>query len=56
MNPIDPRDALLHAALLLALPPLLPGVVARVKAIVAGRRGPPLLQPYRDLARLVPSP
>jgi formate hydrogenlyase subunit 4 len=43
----------LHLALLLALPPLLPGVVARVKAIAAGRKGPPLLQPYRDLARLL---
>jgi formate hydrogenlyase subunit 4 len=43
----------LHLVLLLALPPLLPGVVARVKAIVAGRRGPPLLQPYRDLLRLL---
>jgi formate hydrogenlyase subunit 4 len=43
----------LHLALLLALPPLLPGVVARVKAIVAGRRGPPLVQPYRDLLRLL---
>jgi formate hydrogenlyase subunit 4 len=53
VTPLHPLDALLHAALLLALPPLLPGVVARVKAIVAGRRGPPLLQPYRDLARLV---
>ncbi len=53
MNPLHPLEALLHAALLLVVPPLLPGVVARVKAIVAGRRGPPLLQPYLDLARLV---
>ena len=36
-------------ALLLAL--LLPGVINRTKALVAGRRGPPLLQPYRDLAK-----
>ena len=33
-------------ALLLA--PLLPGLINRTKALVAGRRGPPLLQPYRD--------
>jgi formate hydrogenlyase subunit 4 len=39
------------AAFLLA-PPLLLGVIGRVKAVVAGRRGPPLLQPYRDLLRL----
>ncbi|HTN50856.1 MAG TPA: NADH-quinone oxidoreductase subunit H [Anaeromyxobacter sp.] len=43
----------LHLLLLLAVPPLLPGVIARVKAIAAGRRGPPLLQPYLDLARLL---
>ncbi len=33
--------------------PLLPGVVARTRAIVAGRRGPALVQPYRDLAKLL---
>ncbi len=43
----------LHVVLLLAVPPLLPGVVNRVKALVAGRRGPPTLQLYRDLRRLV---
>src|SRR5712664_1062313 len=36
-------------ALLLA--PLLPGVINRTKAFVAGRRGPPLLQPYWDIAK-----
>ena len=34
------------------LAPLLPGIIARVKAKVAGRKGPPLLQLYYDLARL----
>ena len=34
------------------LPPLLPGIINKVKAWVAGRRGPPLLQLYYDLARL----
>ena len=43
----------LHLAALLALPPLLLGVVNRTKAIVAGRKGPPLLQPYLDLAKLL---
>ena len=37
----------------LAGSPLLLGVIGRVKAIAAGRTGPPLLQPYRDLARLL---
>jgi formate hydrogenlyase subunit 4 len=40
-------------ALLLAFPPLLPGVIAKVKAWFAGRRGPPLLQPYHDLFKLL---
>jgi len=45
--------AALHALLLLGLPPLLCGVIVRVKAFVAGRSGPPLLQPYWDLLRLL---
>jgi formate hydrogenlyase subunit 4 len=42
----------IHVLLAVALAPLLPGVIARVKAVFAGRTGPPLLQPYYDLARL----
>ena len=33
------------------LAPLLLGIINRTKAFVAGRRGPPLLQPYRDVAK-----
>jgi formate hydrogenlyase subunit 4 len=44
---------LLHLAVLLILPPLLLGIVNRTKALFAGRRGPPLLQPYFDLAKLL---
>jgi len=44
--------AALQLALLVLLPPLLPGLISRVKARVAGREGPPLLQLYFDLARL----
>src|SRR5712691_10535476 len=36
-------------ALLLA--PLLTGIINHTKAVVVGRRGPPLLQPYRDVAK-----
>ncbi len=36
----------------LLLAPLLPGIINRVKAWVAGRRGPPVVQLYYDLARL----
>jgi formate hydrogenlyase subunit 4 len=45
--------ALFQIGLFLLLPPLLMGVVSRTKAIFAGRRGPPLLQPYYDLAKLL---
>jgi formate hydrogenlyase subunit 4 len=44
---------LLHLAALLALPPLVVGIVNRTKAVFAGRRGPPLLQAYFDLAKLL---
>jgi len=50
MEIIKPVVQLL-AALLLA--PLLPGVINRVKAFFAGRRGQPLLQLYYDLAKLI---
>ena len=49
----DVPTLLVHFALLLALPPLLPGVIQRTKAWFAGRRGPPLLQGYYDLFRLL---
>lgn len=38
------------AALLFS--PLVPGIINRIKALFAGRNGPPLLQPYFDLLRL----
>ena len=40
-------------ALVLALAPLLTGLVRLVKARLMGRRGPAPIQPYRDLLRLV---
>lgn len=45
-------ENLIRVALWLAVAPLLPGVVNKVKAWVAGRKGPPVLQLYYDLARL----
>ncbi len=39
--------------LVLLLAPLLTGLVRKVKARLLLRRGPPLLQPYRDLVRLM---
>ncbi|NLH12709.1 MAG: hydrogenase [Holophagae bacterium] len=37
----------------LILAPLLGGIINRVKALFAGRSGQPLLQPYRDIAKLL---
>jgi formate hydrogenlyase subunit 4 len=42
-----------HLAALLVLAPLLLGVVNRTKALFAGRAGPPLLQTYFDLHKLL---
>ena len=41
-----------HVLVALTTPPLLLGVIAKTKALVAGRVGPPVLQPYYDLAKL----
>jgi formate hydrogenlyase subunit 4 len=46
-------ERLAHVALLLLLPPLLPGVIGKTKAWFAGRRGAPLLQPYHDILKLL---
>ena len=45
-------DIFLRLVLWLLLAPLLPGIINKVKAWVAGRRGPPVLQLYYDLAKL----
>ncbi len=42
----------LRLAFWLLVAPLVPGLINRIKAWVAGRRGPPVLQLYFDLARL----
>ncbi len=43
----------LPVAIALLLPPLLLGVIARTKAFFAGRCGPPLLQVYFDILKLL---
>jgi len=50
------RDFTIQAAqmlLVLLLAPLLTGMVRKVKARLLRRRGPPIVQPYRDLVRLL---
>jgi formate hydrogenlyase subunit 4 len=41
----------LQSAVVLLLAPLYTGVIARAEAIVASKRGPSVVQPYRDLAK-----
>ena len=45
-------EFLVRLVVWLLLAPLLPGLITKVKAWVAERRGPPVLQLYSDLARL----
>jgi formate hydrogenlyase subunit 4 len=52
MSLIGALDILLRLVVWIVFAPLLPGMINRVKAWVAGRRGPPVLQLYYDLARL----
>jgi formate hydrogenlyase subunit 4 len=49
---MTPRS-LFPLLLAMVLAPLLQGVINRTKAVAAGRAGQPLLQPYRDLLKLV---
>ena len=44
---------ILHIVVIVALPLLLQGVINRTKAFFGGRQGPPLLQPYYDVWRLL---
>src|SRR5271169_6583397 len=39
--------------LVMLFPPLLLGIINRTKAFFGGRQGPPLIQPYYDLWRLL---
>jgi formate hydrogenlyase subunit 4 len=42
-----------YLALVLVASPLLEGVMRKVKAIIHSRKGPPVTQPYLDLAKLL---
>ncbi len=46
-------SSIANLAAVLVLAPFLLGVINRTKALVAGRTGPPLLQAYYDLAKLL---
>ncbi len=46
-------ESIIHVGLLLILPPLLLGIINKTKARFAGRTGPPVLQLYYDLGKLM---
>ncbi|HLG19986.1 MAG TPA: NADH-quinone oxidoreductase subunit H [Bdellovibrionota bacterium] len=46
-------NLVVHLAILFFFPPLLSGVIGKTKAWFGGRKGPPVLQPYFDLIKLV---
>ncbi|HBG78462.1 MAG TPA: hydrogenase [Phycisphaerales bacterium] len=46
-------DKLIHILLLLTMPPLLLGIINKTKAWFAGRNGPPVLQAYYDIIKLM---
>ena len=48
-----PLTQLIQMTVILVLSPLLTGLVRKVKARLQRRRGPSLIQPYRDLRRLL---
>ena len=50
---LDAVVQLCQMLVVLALAPLLTGYVRKLKARLVGRRGPALVQPYRDLLRLL---
>lgn len=50
---LDPAGAVLQVLLLAFLAPALQGVIKRAKALWQGRQGPPLLQAYTDLWKLL---
>ena len=46
-------DGLLAVGLLGIVAPAVPGIAVKTKSLLTGRRGPPVLQLYADLAKLV---
>lgn len=53
MNVLRVLAAIPETAVVLALPPLLLSIIAKTKAWFGGRVGPPWLQPYYDLHKLM---
>ena len=45
----------LQSLVVVVFAPLYAGVITRAEAVVGSKRGPSVLQPYRDLAKLRPA-
>jgi formate hydrogenlyase subunit 4 len=45
--------AIMNLLLVLLLSPLLEGVIRKLKAVIHSRKGPPIIQPYLDLLKLL---
>ncbi|HPO46827.1 MAG TPA: NADH-quinone oxidoreductase subunit H [Spirochaetota bacterium] len=50
---MDILTAVINALIFLALAPFFEGVIRRLYARVQSRKGPPLIQPYLDLLKLL---
>ena len=46
-------DGLIALGMLVVAAPVVPGIAVKTKSLLTGRRGPPVLQLYADLAKLV---
>ena len=46
-------DTIIHLVLLIAMPPFLLGIINKTKAWFGGRNGPPVLQTYYDIIKLM---
>lgn len=46
-------DGLIALAILAVMAPAVPGIVVKTKSLLTGRRGPPVLQLYADLGKLI---
>ena len=50
---VEVVQKVLQVACVLVVPPIMLGIINKTKAWVAGRVGPPLLQPYHDIIKLL---
>ncbi|WP_424359555.1 respiratory chain complex I subunit 1 family protein [Methanocella sp. MCL-LM] len=52
MEPVQIALILIQSAFIVAISPLITGVIRKLKALMQSRKGPSIIQPYYDLAKL----